>query len=316
MSRSRRLWAACAALGATALALGVSASPVLARHGTDSMGYTMDAYGVLHPLTIGGTASPAEDSGSASMHHWTWKIARGLAEQNNHTDGLVLDGWGGLHAWCAPTSCTAPAVPSGAPYWAGWDIARGIVLLSGSITQGYILDGWGGVHPFGGAPAVTTTGYWKGWDIARGIELNPAGTNGCTQSGFVVDGWGGVHPFFTSDCTSPIGVVTTTGYWKGWDIVRGVALDNDGKTSNAGYTLDGWGGIHGWCAGTGCTPPASPSGPYWKGWDIARGLVSLGSGTGYVLDGWGGVHGYGGQADPGFSGYSSGNDQFRDMDLN
>ncbi|HEY4869851.1 MAG TPA: PQQ-binding-like beta-propeller repeat protein, partial [Candidatus Dormibacteraeota bacterium] len=58
----------------------------------------------------------------------------------------------------------------------------------------------------------------------------------------------------------------------------------------AGYTLDGWGGIHPFNGA-----PAVNDGPTWPGWDIARGITLRPDGSsGWVVDGWGGVHPYGG----------------------
>lgn len=335
MSRSRRLWAACAALGATALALGVSATPVLAKHGAATAGYTLDGYGVLHPMTIGGVASPAETAASAGNHTWNWQIARGMAEQTNHTDGLVLDGFGGLHGWGTnTTNNAAPANPTNAPYWQGWDIARGVVLTSGSASSGYVLDGFGGLHPFGSAPAVTATGYMLGKDIFHSIDIDQTTTGGagpfsCDVVGYTLDGYGGVHPFTDNksagddpSCQAPSSLtVTITGSWPSWNIARSVALDADSNAGADGFTLDGFGGLHPWCAyvtgSTACTLPATPTGaPYWSGWDIARAISSIGTGTGWVLDAFGGVHSYGGAAAPVSSGYSSGIYKFRDMDEN
>ena len=65
----------------------------------------------------------------------------------------------------------APAINTPA-YWKGWDIARAIWLLPGSIPTapaGYLLDGFGGPHPFGGAPPLTTYPYWQGQDIAHNL---------------------------------------------------------------------------------------------------------------------------------------------------
>src|SRR5207302_4954873 len=77
--------------------------------------------------------------------------------------------------------------------------------------------------------------------------------------GYTLDGWGGVHEF---NGAPP---VSATGYWRGWDIARGIASGPDGAS---GYTLDGWGGI----APFGGWPPVSGTGP-WPGWDLARGAA-------------------------------------------
>ncbi|HEX4776922.1 MAG TPA: metallophosphoesterase [Acidimicrobiia bacterium] len=113
---------------------------------------------------------------------------RGIAVDPNWTSGTLrgatLDAWGGLHLFCT----SPPITSTGAPYWPGWDIARGIALTPGG-RGGLLLDGWGGVHAFGNAHVTSTTAYWPGWDIARGIAIDGNG------HGVVVDGWGGLHSF-------------------------------------------------------------------------------------------------------------------------
>lgn len=182
------------------------------------------------------------------------------------TDGIVMDGFGGLHQFGSGTPNLA-----GAAYWPGWDIARGLAEVPDG-SGGYTLDAFGGVHPFGSAPSVGVTAYWPGWDIARGIALQPDGT-----SGYVLDGFGGVHPFGGAPN------VAVTAYWPGWDIARGIVLRPDGVS---GYVLDGEGGIHPFGGAPNVTATA-----YWPGWDIARAIVlEPGGDNGYVLDGFGGVH--------------------------
>ncbi len=238
---------------------------------------------------------------------------------------LQLDDFGGLHHVGG-----AAIDVSGAPYWSGWNIARGVVVRHGN-DGGYELDGWGGVHPFGAAPAAAATAYWPGWDIARGLTLRPDG-----RSGYVVDGWGAVHPFggapnvyasgwwpghdlargiaqnpcdpsgnsgYVLDAyggVHPFGgapTVTASASWPGWPIARSIATDYqcDGGVV-LGWVLDGWGGIHPFVQ-QGYVNPASPSQTaYWLRWDIARALVVTGPEQGYVLDAWGGIHPFGGAA--------------------
>jgi hypothetical protein len=77
---------------------------------------------------------------------------------------------------------------------------------------------------------------------------------------------------------------TSSTYWPGWDIARGVALVPGSSTD--GYILDGWGGVHPF----GNAPVVTLS-AYWPGWNIARGIVVNQDGkSGYVLDGWGMLH--------------------------
>jgi hypothetical protein len=81
-----------------------------------------------------------------------------------------MDGFGGVHPF-TPSGQPMPPSFSPAPYWQGWDIARGIFLLpSSTITApvGYLLDGFGGLNGLGSPPAIKSSPYW-GWDIAVGI---------------------------------------------------------------------------------------------------------------------------------------------------
>ena len=195
---------------------------------------------------------------------WGFPIARGMSLTTAGW-GYTLDGWGGLHGFT--TGATLAPAPSGAPYWPGWDITRGVALLPGG-TGGYVLDGWGGIHPFATAgaplpPRVRGGPYWRGWDIARGIALTPDGTGG-----YVIDGWGGTHPFAIGGHPAPPRLDGP--YWRGWDIVRGFAV-----TQGGGYVLDGWGGAH-VTRRTGTAPPPPLLGlPYLPPNDLFRGIAVL-----------------------------------------
>ena len=235
-------------------------------------GYVLDGWGGVHPS---GSAPAAPDSA-----YWPgWDIARGIALRPDKASGYVLDGWGGVHSFGA-----APARAAGA-YYPGWDIARGIALnpCDASGTSGWTLDGWGGLHAFGGAPGVTASAYYPGWDIARGIAVNPCPSSG-SPSGEVLDGWGGLHPFWARG-TAPVAAPSSSAYYPGWDIARGIAISAAGR----GYVLDGWGGVHPF----GGAPDETASG-YTPGVNLARGLFVRPDGTsGYTLDGWGGIHSFG-----------------------
>ena len=195
--------------------------------------------------------------------------------------GVILDGWGGLHAYAS--SAGGPAIDtSGGPQWQYWDIARGVAMTPAG-RGGYVLDGWGGVHRFGGNPGPDYpyggSAYWPGWDIARGISTVVGGSGG-----YVLDGWGGVHAFGGTPAIAD----NSHAYWPGWDIARAIAVRPDG---DSGYVLDGWGGVH---AFGGAPPVDDHSHAYWPGWDIARGLVLDATGDGgWILDGWGGIHAFG-----------------------
>lgn len=181
--------------------------------------------------------------------------------------GLELDGFGGLHPFRLGGAGVAPRVPRGAPYWPGWDIARGVALAP-TGSGGYVLDGFGGVHPFrfGSAPQpprATTSPYWAGRDIARGIALMPD-----SQTGYVVDSYGGVHRVAFGGAALPPrvrGAFTTPGV----AIIRGIALLPDGS---GGYTVDERGGVHPFAVGA--SNPAAPpvaGAAVWH-WSIARSI--------------------------------------------
>ena len=104
----------------------------------------------------------------------------------------------------------------------------------------------------------------------------------------------------TSTEASPVHTFTATGTFTVTEAVANAA-GSDTATHTVtvlpstyragGYTLDGFGGLHGFRIGTGPQPPSVADGPYWSGWDIARGLALNPAGTGgYVLDGFGGIH--------------------------
>jgi hypothetical protein len=56
-----------------------------------------------------------------------------------------------------------------------------------------------------------------------------------------------------------------TAYWSGWDIARGMWLLPG--SASAGYTLDGWGGLHPF----GGAPAVGSA--YWPGRDIAKSIA-------------------------------------------
>jgi hypothetical protein len=87
-------------------------------------------------------------------------------------------------------------------------------------------------------------------------------------------------------------------YWPGWDIARGVAVM---PTGDAGYVLDGYGGLHRYSEHGVSAPPAATHSPSWPRFNIARGVALLSTGTGgYVLDAYGALHPFavGGNAPP------------------
>jgi len=116
----------------------------------------------------------------------------------------------------------------------------------------------------------------------------------------VLDGWGALHPFAVG--TNPLPrSFTDTASWPHWDIARDFDLfSNSTPTTAAGFTLDGFGGIHAF----GFTPAAPISvGGYW-GFDIARSIRLNPTSTtatpfGWTMEGSGGVRPFNdGQAVP------------------
>jgi hypothetical protein len=243
--------------------------------------YTMDAYGGVHPA---GT-SAAKTSGP----YFASKLARAMVLLPGGGGGFVLDGWGGIHPWSAPNTVVQP---TGSAYFKGFDIARDIVLTptsNAAASSGYTLDGWGGIHPFGGAPAITSGPYFKGFDIAKKIVLFPD-----VKGGYLLDGWGGIHPFATGGNALP-SAMTNFGYFKGFNIARDFQLvPGSTEASAAGFTLDGYGGLHPTSTSAGNRPVAAADRPYW-GFDIARAFrfapnTTGSNAQGWIMDGQGGIH--------------------------
>jgi hypothetical protein len=146
-------------------------------------------------------------------------------------------------------------------------------------TTGYVLDGYGGIHPF--APAGTdlpaqpsSSGYSPGNDIVKGIAFDPETGSGAEVKAYMSDGAGGtVYPFTEQRTKAHTAVALIPG------------------GGGAGYSLDGYGGLHPF----GGAPAITSSSGSWPGWDIARAIAlapnsTTSAVTGYVLDGFGGLH--------------------------
>ncbi len=205
--------------------------------------------------------------------------------------GYIVDGFGGLQRVTVGNGPTPPAPNlKTAPYWQGWDIARGVALLPNK-TGGYVLDGFGGIHPFGlgtnagPSGAVKGGGYWVGWDIARGIALMPNG-----KSGYMIDGFGGIHPFAIGNAALPPATVGNP-FWQGQDLARGIMLTTDGK---GGYVVDKTGKLYRFKVGTGGTKPAAPNTVGIVSAVQMQGGSFVSDNTGgLTVDGFGGTHGFG-----------------------
>lgn len=85
-----------------------------------------------------------------------------------------------------------------------------------------------------------------------------------------------IATLFSGLVASPAGATTPSSpYWKGWDIVRGVALRHTGP---GGYVLDAWGGLHPFGGAPGLTP-----GRYSLGKPYAQGITLQGDDRGGVV---------------------------------
>ncbi len=276
-------------------------------------GYLLDAYGGVH--AFGGANAPT----FPLSFGWSgWDIARGIAIATDGTGmaigGWVMDGFGGVHAFGSPPTT------SGAPtYYGGRDVWQKLHVTSSG--QFYALGRWGLLSDAGLAPDVSSYPDWGAWNAARDVVLFSPPSGAATQpasiaaqrefaaavapsGGVILDLFGNLHPFGGYPLDS-----AGAPSWPGWDIARGLALLPDGS---GGWTLDGWGGIHGWGAATGLNHAA-----LWPGWDVARGFALLpDQHSGYVLDAFGGLHAFGPNA-PVFTppAYWGGQDIARGLDV-
>jgi hypothetical protein len=279
--------AAVTALVATiAPVTSAGAGTVTAQATIGSDGVMVDGFGGIHAFTYQ-NGTKVINSVQPS-HTWPgWDIVRGIALRapNSNTcapfGGYVLDGFGGLHPF-GINGAGAPARPTNAAYWPGWDIARDVALVptnprnpDSAPAGGFVLDGYGGLHYFqisAGKPAITGAPYWPNFDIARGIIIltDSSGYHG----GFIVDAWGGLHSFKING-TSPPAVVPPYAYFPGRAIEQGgSAVPGSSAQLGGAFTLDGFGGLHAFKIGSGPAPAyaATKGAPYWPGRDIARGV--------------------------------------------
>jgi hypothetical protein len=235
-------------------------------------GYTVDAYGGVHPY---GDA-PYE---AAATVYPGFNIIRGVVldacDPTGHS-GWTVDGYGGMHQFGA-----APYVTVYGGYYPGWDIIRGAVAwCDQGHAVGYTVDAYGGMHPFssdpGGVepPYPQVTGYWPGQYLTAGIVLIPG-----TDEGYVVDAYGGLHPFNGAP------YYNVSAYYPGFNIVRGVTLLPGG---GGGYTVDAYGGLHPF--GSAGYEPVSG---YFGGQSLICGVVASWATGGYTVDEYGLLHPYG-----------------------
>jgi hypothetical protein len=173
-----------------------------------------------------------------------------------------------------------------------------VTLLSGDAHRvqpfkaAYAASGFGPVSSVS-SPPVRGAGF--PYNVIRGIGARPTG------GGYEVDSAGGLWAFGGAPKLNP------SGYWGGQDVVRGMAMNKDGR---GGYVVDRSGGL--WPFGNAKKVP----GPYWPGEDIARGVALTRDSTtnrprGYVVDRSGGIHPFGGAPRFAGSGYWPGRDVVR-----
>jgi hypothetical protein len=229
-------------------------------------GFELGSHGGVRDLTTGNLLGDSP--------HFAPALARRLVTAPSGTSGYVLDGYGGLHPLRLSGPAAAPTA-SGAPYF-GWDIARGVALLT--PTSGYVLDGFGGVHAFGGAPAASGAPYF-GWDIARDVVLLADGSGG-----YVLDGRGGIHGFSIGTNARPAPGPGNPIFTS--DMARRMVL----RTATSGYVLDGFGGVHAFGGA-----PSAPATGYHGGSVTAQALTmtELDGNGGYVVDASGSIAAWG-----------------------
>jgi hypothetical protein len=163
----------------------------------------------------------------------------------------------------------------------GWDSLSPIAATAGAATR--VADGYPGHTYMFRVRAHTTGGLVSSWAFAS-TTLDPAATNSQPFKGmYTLDAWGGVH----LDNSGPL---SASSYWPNWNIARAARALPGANAPQAGFVLDGWGGLHPYGA-PGLTETSDSSTHYWPGWDIARDFAFLPDGTGgFVLDGFGGLH--------------------------
>lgn len=262
-------------VGAYTTATGSSSpSTDLALQYTDADSYTVDALGGVHPV---GSAPVATDTAS-----FTKQLVTGIVTRPDGQSGYVLDGWGGVHPF--GVSGDVPGLPTPTLTSPGKMDEVGIVLdnCSAGATSGYVVNVYGKVAPFGGAPAVTTSGTFS-IPIVTALVVNSCADG--YVSGYTVDGWGHVHPFVQSGYLMSALPNTNGAYWPGHDIIRAAVM---GTTPGQGWTVDVYGVMHPFQT-SGAVVAATDTAHFSTA--IARGATVLASGTaGYIVDGWGNVH--------------------------
>ena len=250
---------------ASQLARAVKAAPGASA---PQNGLILDGYGGLHAY-----GSPTLQLGQEPYYPGN-DIARDFVFLPDGSGGYELDGYGGIHPFSLGSS-PMPAPAGQYPYFPGQDLAKKILMLPDG-SGGWVLDAYGGLHPWsvtGRALPGTMAeyGYWGGLNAARDLWLAP-GSTASSASGYVLDAYGGMHPFWSAGATPPP-AMAEYGYWKGQDIARGFwFMPGSTAATGAGYTLDGYGGVHPFAASGQALPPAIGLHAAWPGQDLAKAL--------------------------------------------
>lgn len=241
--------------GSTTLGLDVSA--VDAETGLTGVDVEVrqDAGSWTRYATRSGAISRA---GQTVAQHWT------LFGLTGHSYEVRARGWdraGNTSAWVTVGAVSiAPSATRSQPFASAY-----VAAATGTVSA---------------VSSPVVQGDWVPGALVRGVAAAPGG------GGYTLDGFGGIHRFGGAPA------LLGRGYWPGWDIVRGIALDTTGA---GGLIVDAFGGLHTFGAQQ---RPTSFSG-YWPGWDVARGIAltpdsTLASPRGYVVDAFGGLHPFGG----------------------
>jgi hypothetical protein len=161
--------------------------------------------------------------------------------------------------------------------WFGLPRVTPTGVVTSALAEGYP----GQTYQFQ-ARATTTSGLVSSWANFTLTVPTTATYSQPFKGLYTLDPYGGISP----DASPPL---ATTGYWQGWKIARSARAWPGPNSPQAGFVLDGYGGLHQY-GSSGPNETSGAAGHYW-GFDIARDFAFLPDGTGgFVLDGYGGLH--------------------------
>jgi len=159
------------------------------------------------------------------------------------------------------------------------------VPITGSSAR-VVADGFRGHAYQFRMRSVSIAGVVGGWTQVGTIVSATAARSMPFVGLYTLDGWGGAH----SNQSSPLAAGAT---WPGWSIARAAKAQPGPSSPQAGFVLDGYGGLHPYGAPV-LKETSGPSGHYWPGRDLARDFAFLPDGSGgFVLDAYGGLHSFG-----------------------